>query len=790
MLRTIGALPVLCYHAAMFRLVAFTGAALIGLGCSSTTAPAPMDENTFSRRVFADPPREFGPQARWWWPGGSVDDATLREELRELADLGYSAVEIQPFMAAVTNADLREDESIRTVGEPAFLAHLRTAACAARDLGLSWDLTLGSGWSTGGPNVGDDGARQLVAAEQTLTGPASHQGPLPEAAPPAWIDATNSILPAIDGFDEESVLVSVLATEVLDEPDDAPVVLGEVVDLGSNVEGDTLTWEVPAGTHRVFAIYENRTQHYPLGNAYAAPLEQARVVDHLDRRGIDGFLERQLDAWVGAVGDCLPRAVFVDSFELVGELPWTTAFGQAFESSLGYDVTPFLPFLFLEGGESEYVNIFGEPPARYQATDDRGARAREDYEAFRGSRFAEEMLEVVDAWVEARGISLRLQAHGGYADVLDAYALSDVPESEGLYAGGSYDFLRLAASAAEVNGRRFASSETLVTLGARELTSEEVRLVFGRAFSAGINRLMLHGHPYPYLHTDGERWFPFHPREDSAVTTGPTDLSFDLNPEAEIWAELPALNRMSARLGYAMSRGSAVTEVAWLYPEWKVQNFPSFGVEPGRFESEISRSLRRAGFTYTRVSRAALAGAVAQASGLTVGEASFGALLVSDVHAVDPAVLTAVQAAADGGVPVIWLGAFPERADGLVDAVSRDATIATLVERLRATVSSLATVEELVPALAAAGVSPALVPLRPEGLALSLTHRRVSGGDLYYLFNESYGSLEEQLRIPDEATATTLLDPDTGMPLPTTIDGDVLTITLEGARGALLYVER
>jgi len=28
------------------------------------------------------------------------------------------------------------------------------------------------------------------------------------------------------------------------------------------------------------------------------------------------------------------------------------------------------------------------------------------------------------------------------------------------------------------------------------------------------------------------------------------------------------------------------------------------------------------------------------------------------------------------------------------------------------------------------------------------------------------------------------------MPLPTTIDGDVLTITLEGARGALLYVER
>jgi hypothetical protein len=719
-----------------------------------------------------------------------VDDETLRAELRQLAGLGYSAVEIQPFMAALTRADLREDSAIRTVGEPVFLERLRTAACAARELGLAWDLTLGSGWSTGGPDVGDDGARQLVAAEQTLIGPARHQGPLPEAEPPAWIDATNRILPAIDGFDDETVLVSVLAAEVLDEPEDAPVVLGELVDLAANVTGDALSWEVPVGTHRVFAIYENRTEHYPLGNAYAAPLEESRVIDHLDRRGADGFLERQLDAWVSAVDDCLPRAIFVDSFELVGELPWTTAFGAAFESELGYDVTPFLPFLFRQGGESEYVNIFGEPPARYQAMDDRGARAREDYETVRGKRFTEEMLEVVGAWTEARGIELRLQAHGGYADLLDAYALADVPESEGLYAGGSYDFLRLAASAAEVSGKRFASSETLVTVGSRELSADEVRLAFGRAFSAGINRLMLHGHPYPYLHADGERWFPFHPREDSAVTTGPADLSFDLNPEAEIWAELRALNRMSARLGYALSRGSAVTEVAWLYPEWKAQNFPSFGIEPGRFESDISSALRRAGFGYARISRAALAAAAADAGRLEVGVASFGALLVSEIHAMDPSVLAAVDDAADAGVPVIWLGAFPSRASGLVDASSRDGAVATLVERLPATVSMVETAEEVAPALASAGVSPALEPMSARGLAVSVAHRQVMGGDVYYLFNESYSGIEEQIRIPGEFSAATLLDPDTGEALPITLSGAVLTVALGPVRGAVLHVER
>ncbi|MGB5194125.1 MAG: hypothetical protein WBN70_14165, partial [Polyangiales bacterium] len=88
----------------MLRFVALAGATLVLSGCSSDSTPAPIEDDTFSPAIFAAPPREFGPQARWWWPGGSVDDATIQTELRRFADLGYSAVEIQPFMAAVTNA--------------------------------------------------------------------------------------------------------------------------------------------------------------------------------------------------------------------------------------------------------------------------------------------------------------------------------------------------------------------------------------------------------------------------------------------------------------------------------------------------------------------------------------------------------------------------------------------------------------------------------------------------------------------------------------------------------------
>ena len=760
-------------------------------GCTSSESQTAVGDEAFSPELFANPPADFGPQTRWWWPGGAVDDVTLREQLGQFAELGYGAVEIQPFMSAITNAALRDDARIRSVGDAAFVERLHTAACAAKELGLPWDLTFGSGWSTGGVGIDDDGERQLIAAELTLTGPSTYNDRLPEAEPPAWIDATNNILPAIDGFDEALTLVAVLAGELIDEPESPPATLGDIVDLSAQVDDGTLVWDVPAGTHRVFAIYENRTQHFPAGGAYPGAVEAARVIDHLDRRGAEAFLDEEFGAWIEAVADCPPRAVFVDSFELLGELPWTTALGSKFDGSLGYEIELLLPFLFLEGGESEYANILtGEGPPRYQATDERGVRAREDYEAFRGTLFGEELIAPLYAWLHDRSIELRLQSHGGYADVLDAYAMADVPESEGLFGGGSYDFLRLSASAAHVGGQRYVSSETFPTVGTLDLSLDEVRILMGRAFSAGINRLMHHGNAYPYTEPDGQRWYPFHPVEDSAFATGPLDLSFDIHPGAAIWASLPALNREAARLSYALSRGAAVAEVAWLYPEWRAENFPNFGVEPGAYESDTSIALRRAGFGYDRISRSALAGSTSADAVLQVGHGSYQALLVEAVHAADPKMLEAIERAVEAGVPVVWLGDFPERADGLVDAEARDALVNSLVESLRGTVVAVSSVEEIPAAIADAGVTPSLSPIDPSGLRMSVEHRQVSGGDVYFLFNESYEERSDQLRIMGAFREAVLLDPETGEPLTTNLDGDVLTLTLPAARAAILWVSR
>ena len=91
---------------------------------------------------------------RWWWFGPSVQRAELNRELTAMAGAGFGGVEVAyvyPLAAATT--EFMSD---------AFLADLRFAAERANELGLRFDLTLGSGWSFGGPHITADlAARQL-----------------------------------------------------------------------------------------------------------------------------------------------------------------------------------------------------------------------------------------------------------------------------------------------------------------------------------------------------------------------------------------------------------------------------------------------------------------------------------------------------------------------------------------------------------------------------------------------------------------------------------------------------
>jgi len=122
------------------------------------------------RSGFADPPTSAAPMVRWWWFGPSVLREELDRELTAMAKAGFGGVEVAyvyPLEPATTDFLSAE-----------FLADLRFAADRAHQLGLRFDLTLGSGWSFGGPHITDELAARRLRWERREIAPGPHHVPV------------------------------------------------------------------------------------------------------------------------------------------------------------------------------------------------------------------------------------------------------------------------------------------------------------------------------------------------------------------------------------------------------------------------------------------------------------------------------------------------------------------------------------------------------------------------------------------------------------------------------------
>ena len=755
-----------------------------------------MSPEPIPREAWREPPRELRPVARWWWPGGSVEVEVLTRQLQQIENAGFGAVELQPLLLGLGADDLAADAKLRSVGEPAFRRSVASAAAAAAKVGLDFDLTLGSGWPGGLPTAKRNAERQLLMATLDVTGPAQLDEPLPEAPDQSYRAAVEWVLDVLGPPDPDVELRAVVAGRV-GTTRGGVTVLETTQVIRGGIEGGRLRWDVPAGRWRIFVFYENATEHFVMGGAYPGAEADARVVDHLSERGAVALLE----GYAAPILDALPpgqvREVFVDSFELMGELPFSAEFLAAFERYAGYELTPRLPLLFRRGGESKYgemLDLFGRNGGALYRTPDaeEGDRIREDYEAVRRRLFEERFVGHFARWARRRHLALRLQAHGGYGDYLDTYALADVPESEALFGGGSFDFLKLAASAAHVEDRRFASSESFITLrlfGAR-LSEDEMRLLAGRAYSAGINRLAFHGVPYPYTRADGEIWFPFS-GGFGRILAGPLPMSSHI--DADFLAELPDFNRFLARLSVAMSQGDPVADVAWLRSEPLYADEASLQVgrvTPRDGESETTRALRARGLVHDRVSRRMLGGARPTAEGLRVGAREYRALLLDPLEIAEPALAERIEAIAEAGVPVLALGALPRRAPGLREPNERDQRVRVATKRLSELVIQVPPDPgSLEPLLAAHVRGDVVEPLPDARLSVSLDRRRGRAGEILLVFNEAWSPEHSSLRLTRAGGPLMRWDPRSGERVilrEKVAAGDVVTLDLEAAETLIL----
>jgi hypothetical protein len=110
---------------------------------------------------FRDPPAQVGMTAYWAWFGPAVSRDGIDRDLRNMHRAHVSGVTILPVYPLSAD-DPRRGVRNTPFLSPEFLALLHHAARRAAELGMTVDVTLGTGWPYGGPWITPDlAARRL-----------------------------------------------------------------------------------------------------------------------------------------------------------------------------------------------------------------------------------------------------------------------------------------------------------------------------------------------------------------------------------------------------------------------------------------------------------------------------------------------------------------------------------------------------------------------------------------------------------------------------------------------------
>ncbi len=785
---------------------------LSGCGGSSST-PVPVQEPsspTFSD--YEDPPAEYRPWVRWWWPGGDVTDEELSREVEVLAGAYIGGAEVQPFDAAL-DPDVSPEERARRLSfdTPAFYSHVAAALEAAGRNGIRIDLNLASGWPSGGMHVRpEDSLKTLLFSEHALEGPELRTLDLNDPDRPVFYviaELAETLfgerMARYEG--DRAHLVAVVAARVTGgERSPNPLDLSDRVELDpesvrvltESVDGEgLLVWDVPEGDWRVIGFYEVPDGEYPQLNAQPEP---GYVIDHLDSAPLLAHLEHLYGPATGLgpyLGSTL-AGLFNDSLELKTERLFASDFLEAFRARRGYDLVPWLPAIPVPGADNsvfDTASIKRGPEFGFSGEDH---RVRYDYRLTVSDLFIERFLGTVGAWAEAHGMQLRAQNYGADLDLIRAAGAAHIPEAEQLYAGGAEMFLKIVSSGAMLYGRPVVSAESLVWIGrACMSTPLKIKAAADKMFTSGINRVVYHGFPYQKNHAYGETgWHPF-----ASPFGGASAYSAFIAETSPFWRFMPEVNRYLARCQYMLRQGQASADLLVYYP-WL--GFPTtfaadpdheeflFGGRMGDLEPDVPldslleiglaiglseedprarwlaeqwpflRDLEAGGYTWGWVNDHALREARFEDGRVVIGAKSYQGIVLKDAPAMQAEAAGRLAELAEKGVPFLLAGRSPTRQPGFADFAQGDARVADAVERVVSgpSVVVLGAGENAAGALTAAGAEPGIV-FSEGGDDVRFLRRDLPGeGRLYFVRNPSPFPVETEFRVTGGGTNLVWLD--------------------------------
>lgn len=491
------------------------------------------------------------------------------------------------------------------------------------------------------------------------------------------------------------------------------------VEKGANPKldaGETLIGTYPSKDGGSVSYISSRTRMKVKRPAFGA---EGWVVDHLDSKSLGGFLDVVAKPMLDACGDAKPYAVFCDSLECYGE-DWTPRLLEEFRKRRGYDLAPLLPKMLEE-------------------SDAAAAELRHDWGQTVTELFDEQFMKPLGEFAHERGTRVRIQAYGTPAAGLKSYLLSDLPEGEGWQWRG-YRATRYASSAAHLMGVPVASSETFTWIHPPvfRATPLDIKAEAHLHFLQGVNQIICHGWPY----TPSEV-------KDPGASFYVGGVFNDHNPW---WGVMSDLNTYLTRCCDLLRQGEPANEVlvylanddAWArFKPGRASLTDGVGdllksSSGGRSPTvgpNLVNSLIDAGYGIDFVDDGMLAGRGKVEGGtLVFGKVKYKAIVLAGVERLPARTMETLEAFAKGGGTLLATRSLPSRAPGYLATEQDHQAVKAWSERVLGgkylqadTDVAQALKEKLLPDVEFGAPTP----------AVGFIHRRLDGGDVYFLANTS-----------------------------------------------------
>ncbi|MCD4727839.1 MAG: hypothetical protein K8R46_09265, partial [Pirellulales bacterium] len=580
--------------------------------------------------------KECRPWFYWHCMGSAVNKHELTRHLEMYSKAGIGGV----HMIAIYGVKGYEDRYIDFLS-PKWMEMLAHAAAEADRVGMGLDMTPGTGWNFGGPQVSEKDAN-------------------------AYVNVKTYKLEAGGRLGEKLAKDKVQALVAYSDE-------GKIVDLMDKIGDDgTVDWTAPGGKWELYSVSQELVKRMV---KRAAPGGEGYMLNPFSNRAMKNYLVRFNKAFADYRG-AMPRAFYHDSYEY--RTNWVDNMFQQFETRRGYRLQEHLPA------------FFGKGPAAVVS------RVRCDYRRTIDDILLEEYIVPWVKWSHDKGCLTRNQAHGSPGNILDLYAAVDIPETETYgpawirmagqeippgvpknLGGGPPDIManKMASSASHVAGKQLTSCEAATWLCEHfHVSLAHVKGQMDLLFTAGINHVISHGITFSPEDAPWPGWLFY------AAT--------NFAPSNTFWHDFPALNAYIARCQSFLQSGRPDNDVLAYLPIhdlWSKEDGTNHMLHLMQVHNShvwlrhnmalldrAARMMWDRGYGMDFVSDRMLKNNVSAAEGrLEATGGSYRVLVVAGCKIIPVDTLQRIVDLARDGATVIVVGKFPSDVPGLHDLENR-----------------------------------------------------------------------------------------------------------------------